>query len=140
MNKKTWLTYAAIPVLIVLGVVIFKGQEAAAPAISGGGQTSNQDQSSQGGQQAYQIIYSDTGYAPASLTVPLGAKVVFKNESAMAMWPASAPYPTHTAYPEFDAKAGLAAGQAYEFVFDKIGAWQYHDHLSPQFFGKISVE
>ena len=56
------------------------------------------------------------------------------------MWVASAPHPTHTNYPGFDAKQGVASGEKYSFTFDKAGSWNYHDHLIPSNFGTIVVE
>ena len=100
------------------------------------------------------IIYSDTGYAPASLALKVGDTIVFKNESEKNMWPASAMHPSHAVYsgttlsehcPDlenvaFDACKGIAPGESWSFTFTKAGEWKYHDHLSSDFFGTIVVE
>ena len=86
------------------------------------------------------IRYTEDGYAPNTLTVSQGETIVFHNESSKDMWPASAPHPTHTNYPEFDAKRAISPGETYEFTFTKIGAWKFHDHRDPAKFGTITVE
>lgn len=85
------------------------------------------------------IIYDANGFAPKPLTVSLGTKVVFMNQSSSDVWPASAPHPAHTDYPEFDAKQPVKPGSSYEFTFDRIGTWKYHNHLNPTHFGSVIV-
>lgn len=100
------------------------------------------------------VVLSDSGYSPATLTINKGEYVVFKNESSDSMWTASAMHPTHTAYsgtsldqhcPDstgtaFDACRAYVPGESWSFKFDKIGAWQYHNHLSPKEWGTIIVQ
>ena len=100
------------------------------------------------------VVYSDTGYAPSTVTVKSGSTVAFKNESSKSMWPASAMHPTHTAYsgtsldshcPDiagvaFDACKGFLPGESWSFTFDKAGTWRYHNHLNPQSTGTVVVE
>jgi plastocyanin len=71
--------------------------------------------------------------------VKKGTKVTFVNNSTSAFQPASAPHPAHTDYPEFDPKRAIAAGASWEFTFDKVGTWRYHDHLNPTRFGTVIV-
>lgn len=85
------------------------------------------------------IRMTDAGFDPATITIPKGTPVMFFNESSAPRWPASAPHPTHTNYPEFDPKAGIEPGQSWTFTFDKPGAWAFHDHLQATKFGKITV-
>ena len=91
-------------------------------------------------QDAKTITYSESGFSPASLEVTAGQTVVFVNNSTKPFWPASAPHPTHTDYPEFDAKSPVAPGSSFTFVFQKIGNWGYHNHLDSSKFGKIIVK
>ena len=86
------------------------------------------------------VTYSDSGFTPASISVKVGDTVTFKNTSSKNMWVASAPHPTHSAYPEFDAKKSSATGESYMFTFTKAGTWKYHNHLTPTAFGTIVVE
>ena len=90
--------------------------------------------------ESMMVTYSDTGFSPTSLSVKVGDTVTFQNESSKDMWVASAPHPTHTAYPEFDAKADTTAGGSYMFTFTKAGTWKYHNHLNPSMTGTIIVQ
>ncbi len=98
--------------------------------------------------QARFISYTDNGYTPSAIIIKAGEEVAFKNDSSKTMWPASAMHPTHAVYPAtggclgstFDACAGIQPGDAWSFIFDIPGAWKYHDHLSPTYFGVITVE
>lgn len=99
------------------------------------------------------VTFNDTGYVPAEVTVKKGQTVNFKNESAIATWPASAMHPTHTVYPGsdiqkcgtdaavgiFDACGGLNTGESWSFQFNETGIWKYHDHLNAGKFGTIIV-
>lgn len=100
------------------------------------------------------ILYSDSGYSPATLNVKKGDVVVFKNASSKMMWTASAVHPTHKVYPGsgiemcgtntlvaiFDACKGYPQGESWEFKFDNQGTWKYHNHLQPNHFGTVIVE
>ena len=83
------------------------------------------------------VRYTDMGFAPKELSVPLGATVHFVNESEKEMWVASNEHPGHSILPTFDQ---FQTGDQYMYVFDKIGSWAYHDHLNPTAEGVITVE
>jgi len=97
-----------------------------------------------GDNAAIVVRMTDNGFEPNAVTVPAGTAVRFSNEDGVAHWPASAPHPVHTDYPEFDAKRGIAPGESYSFVFDKVGTWKFHDHLNccsnPKWFGTVAVQ
>lgn len=86
------------------------------------------------------IRYTNTGFQPAKLTVPIGTMVEFVNQSDKEMWVASNMHPSHDILPTFDEFKGVVKGQSYMYTFDKKGIWPYHDHLSPSFEGIIIVE
>jgi plastocyanin len=86
------------------------------------------------------VTYNGTTFSPAQVTVMSGTTVKFVNQSNKLVWVASDPHPTHTDYPGFDAKKGLTQGQSYEFTFDKIGTWGYHNHLNPSQTGSVIVQ
>lgn len=100
------------------------------------------------------VMYTTSGYSPATLRVKKGTPVIFKNESDQQMWTASAIHPTHTVYPGSDIKKcgtddsttifdmckGYASGQQWSFAFNKAGTWKYHNHLHPADTGTIVVE
>ena len=101
-----------------------------------------------------QIIYTDGGYSPQTLTIKKDETVTFSNQSSQSMWPASAMHPSHRVYDEtsldehcpdtdstaFDACAGILPNGNWIFKFNKIGDWKYHDHLSPSQYGTVVVE
>ncbi|MGC9602908.1 MAG: hypothetical protein ABSF47_00310 [Minisyncoccia bacterium] len=100
------------------------------------------------------INFNDNGFSPNVLTVQKGATVIFKNSSSFDFWPASGVHPTHAVYsgttlqehcPDnagvaFDACGGIPPGSSWSFKFEKIGSWDYHDHLHAQLTGKIIVQ
>lgn len=88
----------------------------------------------------YEMTYTADGFAPAVLSITTGDTVVFINNSKESFWPASNDHPTHTAYPEFDAKTEITDGQTYEFTFTKAGEWGYHNHLNPKMMGVVVVK
>ncbi len=94
----------------------------------------------QGNDAAVQeIIYDGSKFSPSSMTVKKGDIVIFKNNSDGGFWPASGPHPSHTNYPEFDAKSSVGAGKTFQFKFNKVGNWPFHDHLNPSATGSIKV-
>lgn len=107
-------------------------------ALSNDSQTSNQNAPLT--QNDIVVVYTDEGFSPATVNIAKGTKVMFENKSSKAFWPASGPHPEHTNYPEFDAKKSIPSGESYSFVFEKSGAWGFHDHLDSKKFGKITVE
>ncbi len=91
-------------------------------------------------EEVYDVLVLSDGFSPKIITVPLGATVRWPNKSNGASWAASDPHPTHTLYPGFDAKRGFQTGEAFSFVFTKVGRWEYHDHLDPVKTGFIIVK
>ncbi len=87
----------------------------------------------------YVVILTDSGFSPSQLTIKQGDLVTFTTTLGAPFWPASDPHPLHTLYPEFDPKKPIAVNQSWKFKFNKIGNWEYHDHLFPSFGGKIIV-
>lgn len=86
-----------------------------------------------------EIVYDGKAFSPSTLNIKVGDIVVFRNKSEGDMWPASAPHPTHTDYPEFDPKDSIASGAKWQFTFLKVGNWKFHDHLNSSVFGTVNV-
>jgi plastocyanin len=82
---------------------------------------------------------TNDGFTPSQVTIAKGDTVTFVNNGTKPIWPASAPHPTHTNYPEFDADRGIAPGSSWSFTFTRVGSWGFHDHLNAQHFGKVIV-
>ena len=87
-----------------------------------------------------EIIMTDDGYQPNTITINVGDKLRFVNKGRNAHWPASNIHPTHDLYPEFDPKRGLAPGEKWAFTFLNKGHWPMHDHLYPEIKGVITVK
>lgn len=85
------------------------------------------------------VRYTNTGYVPAQLEVPVGTMVTFINESDRDMWVASNKHPSHTDLPTFDQFSPSAKASSYTYTFDQIGTWSFHDHLQPAHKGLINV-
>lgn len=85
------------------------------------------------------IVMKSDSFEPNNITIQKNTKIIFKNEDSVDRWPASAIHPTHGIYPEFDPKQNIKPGDSWEFVFDKVGSWKYHDHLIPSIRGEITV-
>ena len=94
------------------------------------------------------VIISENGFAPHQLFINPKTIVAFKNTGSLPHWPASNAHPTHGEYPEkggcigskLDACRGLRKGEIYQFVFNKIGVWNMHDHLFPDLTMNIVVK
>ncbi len=85
------------------------------------------------------VTYTDTGFAPSTVTVKKGTSVTFINGSSGGMWVASAVHPTHQLLPGFDHLKSVAKGGAYGYTFTKVGTWKYHNHVNPSDTGTVAV-
>lgn len=87
------------------------------------------------------VTMGASGFSPKQIRIGKGTTVTFQNTDSAPHWPASAPHPAHTNYPEFDPKQAVAAGASWSFTFNKPGVWSYHDHLNfPSYgFGTVTV-
>ncbi len=101
------------------------------------------------------VTYTDSGFDPQELgPIAPGDKVIFRNESSRPIWPATAMHPTHAVYdgttlnehcaegaaPSFDSCRGIEPGGEWSFIFERVGNWQYHDHLKLGYYGTIVVK
>ncbi|MBY0473336.1 hypothetical protein K2Q00_03615 [Patescibacteria group bacterium] len=86
------------------------------------------------------VRYTDAGFQPAKLTIPVGTMVEFINQSGSEMWVASNIHPSHEILPTFDQFKGVAKNKGYMYTFDKKGSWPYHDHINPALEGVIEVK
>jgi plastocyanin len=98
------------------------------------------------------VVYTNQGFSPKNVIVPLGTIVTFVNQSSDEMWIASDPHPTHQGYDGTTKSqhcvAGYngpvpfdecSAGTAYSFTFLKAGTWGYHNHGAAGNKGTITV-
>ncbi len=85
------------------------------------------------------VEITESGFAPASVTVKAGGKVTWVNKATALAWPASDPHPAHTGLSGFDAGLGLAKDAMYSFTFTTAGTYGYHDHLNVSHTGTVVV-
>lgn len=85
------------------------------------------------------VRYTDKGFVPDKVEVPVGSTVEFINESSTDMWVASVPHPAHSKLPTFDQFRLYKKGAIYRYVFEKKGTWEYHDHINPSTGGVVVV-
>lgn len=91
----------------------------------------------------YPITFNPSDVTPKEITIKLGDSIEFRNSDLKDHWPASAPHPSHSAYPEFDSKKALKPGDIWTFKFEKAGTWKFHDHLNgrnTKFQGTVIVQ
>lgn len=77
------------------------------------------------------ISIENNKFIPDSLEIRAGDIVRWVNNDGLTHWPASDPNPTHTGYPGppfFDSLGDLLNGEWWEFKFEKVSRWPYHDH------------
>ena len=89
--------------------------------------------------KTYVVLYTDKGFSPASLNIPVGATVTFKNTTNNPMVVASDPYPTHVDYPEFVAPKPYGKNEVFVFTFTKGGTFGYDNDLQTTDRGFVQV-
>ena len=163
---KTILSIVAIAVIVLGGWWLLSQKDAAQTEVENQENTATPNQQEENNNneigvdvnisvpKTHEVVYTDSGYSPATLTIKTGDMVRFENNSSRPTWPASAMHPTHTAYSgstlqehcpdnendDFDACKNIEPGQSWDFTFKKTGEWAYHDHSNVGFFGKVIVE
>lgn len=85
------------------------------------------------------IRFTDDGFSPATLTVPVGATVTIQNDSDRTVDFSSDPHPTHTLYPFLNA-GDVAPGESATVTIPRAGSFGYHDHLDPSKKGTIIAQ
>lgn len=84
------------------------------------------------------MIITDKGFAPDTLTITPGTKVIIQNKDSKEHWPISDP--SHAACADFDSKKGLAPEETYEFTFEKVETCVVHDHLNQNLKATIVIK
>ena len=90
--------------------------------------------------KTHKIEMTAAGFSPKELEIKKGDIVEFVNKDSSKHWPASGVHPAHLICPGFDSKKRMGAGETYSFTFSEAKTCPFHDHLSPNLFGKIEVE
>lgn len=97
------------------------------------------------------ISFTDTGFEPREVTIKKGQKVRFINNSTKyGMWVAAQFHPTHTNYlgrtpsqnclgSDFDQCESAKQGEYWDFKFDYVGSWDFHNHVRAIEDGTVNV-
>lgn len=169
MSQNAWIGAIVAVVVIVGGVWWFTSQPVKAPVVDNsttetedtnimGTTPSDSNPGTQVGvdisvstaPMSATITYNGDSFSPQEVTIKRGGTVTWKNTSGGSMWVASAQHPTHGVYggtsrtehcpnPTGIAFDQCVGGGDYSFTFDKVGAWNYHDHINSNLFGKVNV-
>lgn len=100
------------------------------------------------------VVYGDEGFSPKTVTIPPGTRVEFVDRSVLKdMWVASAAHPTHqmydgttkvqhcvTGYTGAKPFDQCSIGTSFDYTFDKVGTWKYHNHVEAGDFGTVIVQ
>lgn len=87
------------------------------------------------------VTYSDSGFEPSILQVRAGESVRFVNISTKPMWVTTKYHPIfgEQNYSEFDQGKSISTGDAYQFMFTRVGVWGYKNLNNEKHLGTISV-
>ena len=77
--------------------------------------------------QLHTVRLTASGVQPSTTTIRAGDSVEFVNDTGMAFWPASDPYPTHDICPGFDALRALGRGETYTITFTEARTCPFHN-------------
>lgn len=138
-----------ISVFVIGGLAVWYLSDIGAPADEVVQESTAQAPSTPG-EPVVIISYTNEGYRPSNVNIKVGDTVRFTNNSEdQETWPASAVHPTHSVYPEntandclgssFDACRGLKSGESWDFRFDRVGEWRFHDHIHASKTGVVNV-
>ena len=144
MKKETVLKVSGILVtgLLLLGAAGCNKQEAtpAATDTSTAPETAVETTApTQAAETGTQILVTDTGFEPKSVTIKVGESVTWTNNTSGTVRIASDPHPLHTGLAGFDDLSGAALGDTYTFTFTKAGTFGYHNHNSTSVKGTVTV-
>lgn len=84
------------------------------------------------------IVYTNSGFSPAMLTVAMGSTITIQNNSSVTLDFASDIHPSHLQNPELNVGI-IEPGQSRSVTVSQQGTWGYHNHLNASDVGQIVV-
>jgi plastocyanin len=85
-----------------------------------------------------EIVLTDQGFNPETISVKKGTRVIWVNNSQEAATVNSNEHPTHTEFP-FLNLGEFEPGSSLQIILDKPGKYTYHNHLDDTKTGTIIV-
>lgn len=136
---KTIIIVTVIAVLAAGGYFAFHKNNKANSQATPSNTAANQSSTSANPTAAATITYDGSKFSPSTITVKSGDTVAIKNSSSADMQFQSNPHPLHT--DDTDLNVGVVpAGQTATFKATKTGTFGYHNHLSPDQGGTITIQ
>ena len=86
------------------------------------------------------VAYTNEGFTPAIITVPIGTTVVFENRSEQELWVISASHGSARTLTTLNQKKAFGEGGQYTFTFSQAGTYGFTNKLAPQKIGTIVVK
>jgi plastocyanin len=83
------------------------------------------------------VEYTDSGFEPAVISVPVGGSITFKNDTQGTMWIKGTAVGTSDS---FDAGTSVGQGGVFTFKFTKAGSWTFSNYLKPDHTGRVMVQ
>lgn len=133
-----------IALVIMIGGVVWvsRSDTADAPAENATNspqQTATDEAITQSTSEAPTITFDGNSFSPSELTVPAGTTVTITNTSSREIQFDSDPHPAHTDNPELNVGT-VEPGQSETFTVTTTGEHGFHDHLSANITGTLTVE
>ena len=157
--KNVWIGIVAVIVVIAALFSYLHASKSTGPmtapqAASGTPATGNATVGANG--KSVVISYTNSGFAPKTVTVTQGTTVTWINNSSGMMWVASNDHPDHTDYDGtsraehcvnnaptsaqvFDECTAIPQGGSFSFTFGKAGTWGFHNHMHESDQGTVTV-
>ena len=79
------------------------------------------------------VVLTHLGFEPDLLIIHQGDTVVFSTTRGLPFWPASNDHPSHLTYAEFDPKRAIGPKQTWSYTFERIGTWDFHNHIGSSY-------
>jgi plastocyanin len=80
----------------------------------------------------YQVNIDNFSFTPATLTVPVGAKVTWTNKDDV-------PHTVVSTNNAFHHSPALDTDESFSYAFDKAGTYEYYCSVHPKMVGKVVV-
>jgi plastocyanin len=120
MRKITLSLTVATFLLLAFGLLMSSQVTPAAGQSNGTGNT-------------YQVNIDNFSFTPATLTVPVGAKVTWTNKDDV-------PHTVVSTNKAFAHSPALDTDQSFSYAFAKAGTYEYYCSVHPKMVGKVVVQ
>lgn len=148
-------------ILIVLALLVLGGggyyymNNMAAPAASDDTEMEQMDESMQAMEEAMnetvdteavtataaaEVMYTEDGYTPKSVTIKAGESVKFSNQIEMETQVGFGEHLSHDEYPDMKTHPTLKMGESDVMTFPKAGTYSYHNHHKEEDKGTVIVQ